>query len=59
MWAEATASFETSELIDATKFISQLQPYPTTRVVISTQAAMALSRSTPALTSIKHLTAIL
>jgi len=43
MWAEATASFETSELIDATKFISQLQPYPTARVVISPQVAIALT----------------
>jgi hypothetical protein len=43
MWAEATASFETSELIDATKFISQLQPHSTARIVISTQAAIALT----------------
>ena len=43
MWAEATASFETSELIDATKFISQFQPHPPARVVISTQTAIALT----------------
>jgi hypothetical protein len=59
MWAEATASFETSELMDATNFISQLQPHPTAGVVISPQAAIALANFTPALTPIKHLTAIL
>ena len=59
MWAEATASFETSELIDATKFISQFQPHSTAGIVISTQAAIALTNNTLALTLIKHLKAIL